>query len=209
MQLLRDLCTQAGCLLLLDEVLSGFRMPEIMAFSHYDIQPDLITLGKVVGGGMPVGAYGGSKDFMSKISPLGGVYQAGTLSGNPLAMAAGQATLEVFFEEKIWKTIEHLGTILDGQVKRAITGCKNIGYVRLGSLFWFYFHRSNAPQKARAIHEKSAETYAELHRFMLNCGIYLAPSAFEVGFLNAVMTKDDLCRLGNALIEAKEKGIFT
>lgn len=209
MHLLQNLCREAGCLLIVDEVLTGFRMPDITATRHYGLQPDLITLGKVVGGGMPVGAYGGRAELMAHIAPLGGVYQAGTLAGNPLAMAAGYATLEVFFEEKTNHALEELGRFLDAQLQPIVSDCANLGYVRLGSLFWFFFHCAHAPQKAEDIPQKSAETYAELHRFMLHCGIYLAPSAFEVGFLNAAMTKDDLCRLAETLRGAKEKGIVT
>jgi len=208
LQKLRELCTQHGCLLIFDEVLSGFRMPEVMAYLHYQIQPDLITLGKVIGGGMPVGAYGGSKALMSHISPLGKVYQAGTLSGNPVAMAAGFATLHHYFEHDVPARLEALGRHLDAGMAGLISDSATWGYQRLGSLFWFYFGTGTAPRRAGDIPAVGSEVYASLHKHMLKAGIYMAPSAYEVGFLNAAMTQADLDGFIAAMAEVVASGVI-
>ena len=202
---LREFCTQHGVLLIFDEVLSGFRMPEVMAYQHYQIKPDLVTLGKVIGGGMPVGAYGGRRDLMEHVAPLGNVYQAGTLSGNPVAMAAGHATLAYYFQHDVPGQIERLGQHLDMALKPVLAQSQSMGFQRLGSLFWFYFGTSSAPRRASAIPSDAGSRYAPLHKFMLDQGIYMAPSAYEVGFLNAAMTVEDL----NQLVQAIDKAIRT
>jgi len=208
MRHLRELCDRHGALLVVDEVLSGFRMPEVLACHHYDIRPDLVTLGKVIGGGMPVGAYGGRAEIMNLVAPLGPVYQAGTLSGNPVAMAAGLATLETYFADNVAGRLEALGTHLDALMADVLGDLADMGYVRLGSLFWFYFYRDAAPRRADAIDPRGAGIYAALHAFLLRAGIYLAPSAYEVAFLNAAMTPTDLDRLAAALYAAKKEGLL-
>ncbi len=205
--LLRHLCDQYGAMLIFDEVLSGFRVPNDMAYKMYDVKPDLVTLGKVVGGGMPVGAYGGRHEIMRQVAPLGPVYQAGTLSGNPVAMAAGYATLQVYYQQNVPEKIARIGAHLD-QRMNALVEPDRLGFVRVGSLFWLYFHRTEAPKAAAEIEEKSAETYAGLHKFMLECGVYLAPSAYEVGFLNAAMSIEDMDRFADTVARAKEQGIL-
>jgi len=205
---LRELCTAHGCLLVFDEVLSGFRMPEVMAYEHYGVTPDLVVLGKVIGGGMPVGAYGGRRDIMQHVSPLGSVYQAGTLSGNPVAMAAGYATLKAYFETDVPTRIEVLGNHLETGVNKVLADVPGLGFVRLGSLFWFYFGRSEAPRSAANIDGSGAAIFARLHRFMLNEGMYLAPSSYEVGFLNTAMTEANLDTFIAALAKAKKEGMF-
>lgn len=203
----RELCDKHGALLIFDEVLAGFRMPEIMAYRHYDVMPDLVCLGKVVGGGMPVGAYGGRAEIMHHIAPLGKVYQAGTLSGNPVAMAAGYATLSEYFATDVPAQIERLGSYLDERLAPVTAAIADIDYIRLGSLFWFYFKRAQAPRTAEAIAAESGEIYGKLHRFMLDRGIYMAPSSYEVGFLNTAMTEADLDLLVDGLKAAAEEGI--
>jgi len=205
---LRELCDQAGCLLIFDEVLVGFRMPEVLACTRYGITPDLITLGKVIGGGMPVGAYGGRADIMARVAPLGDVYQAGTLSGNPVAMAAGYATLKTYFDENVPARIEALGSHLDTAMATLLADLPNTGYLRVGSLFWFYFFSASAPRCASAIDDRCGPAYAAIHHSLLEKGIYLAPSAYEVGFLNAAMIEDDLDRFVQALGEVKSEGLF-
>lgn len=207
--LLRSLCDQHGVLLIFDEVLSGFRMPEVMAYEHYGVKPDLVCLGKVIGGGMPVGAYGGSKELMSHIAPLGNVYQAGTLSGNPVAMAAGYATIKTYFDSDGPSIIESLGQKLDAGVMDVLDDCSDVGFIRLGSLFWFYFFSEKAPKRAEDISPKGSEVYARLHAFMLEQGIYMAPSAYEVGFLSTAMTDADIDRFVEALSSAKKEQILT
>ena len=206
---LASLCREHGALLIFDEVLSGFRMPEVMAYEHYGVTPDLICLGKVIGGGMPVGAYGGRSDIMAKISPLGGVYQAGTLSGNPVAMAAGFATLDTYYKEDVPQKISELGGRLDIGMLQLTNNLEHMGFIRLGSLFWLYFHADSAPKCAEDISPKGAEIYAGLHRFMLERGIYMAPSSYEVGFLNSAMTPQDIDRFLEALEDAKKENVIS
>lgn len=205
---LRELCSKHGALLIFDEVLSGFRMPEVMAYAHYGVTPDLVVLGKVIGGGMPVGAYGGRRDIMEHISPLGGVYQAGTLSGNPVAMAAGYATLKTYFDLDVPAHIATIGAHLDARMEDLLKDQQVLGYVRLGSLFWLYFNRSEAPRSAESIDGGGAEIYGRLHAYMLGKGIYMAPSSYEVGFLNAAMAQADLDRFADALQAAQTEGIL-
>jgi len=205
---LRELCDLHGALLLFDEVLSGFRMPRVLACAQYGITPDLIALGKVVGGGMPVGAYGGKREVMEHIAPLGDVYQAGTLSGNPVAMAAGLATLETYFAEDVPNKIEGLGRHLDGLMDKVLADLPEVDYIRMGSLFWIYFFSETAPKSAEAIDPRCGEAYAKIHGALLRKGIYLAPSAYEVGFLNVAMTHADLDRFAAALEEVKAEGLF-
>ena len=205
---LRALCTKHGSLLIFDEVLSGFRMPEVMAYQHYGIQPDLITLGKVIGGGMPVGAYGGSRELMSYVAPLGKVYQAGTLSGNPVAMAAGHAALKYYFENDVPARLEALGRHLDAGMAEIVAKTEILGYQRLGSLFWFFFGTDTPPRRAGDIPAAGSEVYARLHRHMLAAGIYMAPSAYEVGFLNAAMTEANLDGFIEAMAQAAASGVI-
>ncbi|CAM2008018.1 glutamate-1-semialdehyde 2,1-aminomutase [Acanthopleuribacter pedis] len=206
---LRRLCDQYGALLIFDEVLAGFRMPEVMAYAHYGVQPDLVCLGKVIGGGMPVGAYGGRAEIMHHIAPLGKVYQAGTLSGNPVAMAAGYATLKAYYEADVPAVIEKLGAYLDPRMEALLADVADLGFIRLGSLFWFYFKRAQAPRTAEAIAAESGEIYGKLHRLMLDRGIYMAPSSYEVGFLNAAMTTTELDMLLDGIKAAVEEGIVS
>lgn len=205
----RRLCDQYGVLLISDEVLAGFRMPEVMAYAHYNIKPDLVCLGKVIGGGMPVGAYGGRADIMHHIAPLGKVYQAGTLSGNPVAMAAGYATLKAYYAQDVPATIEKLGSYLETRMNTLLADVANLGFIRLGSLFWFYFNRAQAPRTAEAIAAESGEVYGKLHRFMLDRGVYMAPSSYEVGFLNAAMTTTEMDMLLDGIKAAVEEGIVS
>jgi glutamate-1-semialdehyde 2,1-aminomutase len=206
---LRELCDQYGTLLIFDEVLVGFRMPQVMAYKHYGIRPDLVVMGKVIGGGMPVGAYGGRADIMARISPLGDVYQAGTLSGNPVAMAAGHATLNYYFSQDVNAQLETIGSHLDRRMETALEGQETMGCVRLGSLFWLYFHAKEAPRTAEAISKEGAAVYAKLHRFLLDRNVYLAPSSYEVGFLNSAMTPDHIDELADGIAAAKEEGILS
>lgn len=192
MQKLRDLCTRNGSLLVLDEVITGFRLGFRGAAGHYNIQPDLVTYGKVVGGGFPVGAFGGKAEIFSRLAPEGPVYQAGTLSGNPMAMAAGLAALkELNGKRRIYRHLDKLGAHLEKKWKEAKIP---LGLARLGSIFWLY-RGEQAPRAASEIDGGFAETYAGLHRFLLSRGVYLAPSSYEVGFLSAPMEKKHINRL--------------
>jgi glutamate-1-semialdehyde 2,1-aminomutase len=183
---LRDVCDQHGAVLIFDEVMTGFRVALGGAQAVYGVIPDLTTLGKVIGGGMPVGAFGGRRDIMERISPLGPVYQAGTLSGNPIAMAAGLKTLELiaapgFFEALAAKT----ATLTDGLVERATAANVALSANRVGGMFGVFFtDRGPVTDYAGATACDQARFRAFFHG-MLGRGVYLAPSAFEAGFVSA------------------------
>ncbi len=194
---LADLCRTWGALLIFDEVISGFRVARGGAAELFGITPDLATFGKVIGGGMPVGAFGGRREIMEHVAPLGPVYQAGTLSGNPVAMAAGLATLRVLERENGWEKLEKLGQELEKALNPILAGRGQL--VRLGSIFWLYLDSSPAPRRFEAIAPQAAERYRTVHRALLQRGVYLAPSAYEVGFLSLAHNSDDLARTAQAL----------
>ncbi len=197
--MLRETTTQHGSLLIFDEVISGFRVDPGGAAALYDIDPDLATFGKIIGGGMPVGAFGGRREIMARIAPLGDVYQAGTLSGNPVAMAAGAAALQVLHDEDVHGRLEQLGAAFEQQIAGTVadTGwC----FVRQGSIFWL----GCQPETPRAIEQIDPDRltrYADIHLALLGRGIYLAPSGWEVGFLNHAMTDADVEQLAGNIEE--------
>ena len=187
MRLLRDKCTHYGALLILDEVITGFRLGANGAAFYYGIEPDLAIYGKVIGGGMPVGAYGGRRDLMEHLAPLGPVYQAGTLSGNPVAMAAGAATLQTLLADAgaAYAELEKLGAQLEWGLREVLSRLSvEWSVVRVGSILWLALQGGDPPRKYEEIQPESAETYAALHRAMLDRGILLAPSAYEVMFVS-------------------------
>ncbi|MBD1427719.1 glutamate-1-semialdehyde 2,1-aminomutase [Sphingobacterium arenae] len=190
---LRQITQQHGALLIFDEVITGFRLGFEGAAKYYDIQPDIITYGKIIGGGMPVGAYGASKELMAHISPDGGVYQAGTLSGNPVAMSAGIAALRVlagpdFYTKQETKTREFVQAI------RTYIEQKNyaVQIFTVGSIFWLAFTNQTSIKRADEIDPLSMEKYKVMHRSLLNQGIYFGPSGYEVGFISGAHTQSDL-----------------
>jgi glutamate-1-semialdehyde 2,1-aminomutase len=182
---LRNLADNYGSLLIFDEVMTGFRVHRGGAHTLYGITPDLITLGKVIGGGLPVGAYGGKKEIMEKIAPSGPVYQAGTLSGNPLAMVAGIETLKAIRDNSLWHRFDELGLKLtEGLRERAEENGIGFQTNHIGSMFGYFF--SDTPVTTWSEAEKAdTSRFASFHRAMLEGGIYLAPSQFEAGFLSA------------------------
>jgi glutamate-1-semialdehyde 2,1-aminomutase len=182
LRILRDETTKHGALLIFDEVISGFRLGPRGAAGHYGIAPDLLTFGKVIGGGLPVGAYGGRRDVMEVVAPLGPVYQAGTLSGNPVAMAAGKAALDAL-EQGGWATLDARSKELEALLLPIIDRYP-VGLVRLGSIFWLTFQKP-APRAWHQVERAGAERYKALHRALLERGVYLAPSAFEVFFTSS------------------------
>ncbi|MEO8984453.1 MAG: glutamate-1-semialdehyde 2,1-aminomutase [Rhodanobacter sp.] len=192
LQALRELCSQYGTLLIFDEVMTGFRVALGGAQALYGVTPDLSTFGKVIGGGMPVGAYGGRRDLMQQIAPSGPVYQAGTLSGNPVAMAAGLAMLELIqapgFHERL---AARTRSLTDGL--QAIADGEGIAFTtnRVGGMFGLFF----SPDKVSSYAQAIAADVAQFRRFfqgMLERGVYLAPSAFEAGFMSAAHTDEDI-----------------
>jgi glutamate-1-semialdehyde 2,1-aminomutase len=197
---LRYLCDEAGALLIFDEVISGFRVAPGGAAEHYGLRPDIATFGKVIGGGMPVGAFASTREIMSRLSPAGDVYQAGTLSGNPVAMSAGLANLDVLSEQDGWAKLEALGQYLDERIGPVVAGADIPAcLVRVGSIFWIALLTTEAPRTAEALHEKTGAAYAPLFHHALTHGVALAPSAYEVGFLSLAHTRADIDTLATAL----------
>lgn len=182
LRLLREETRRHGALLIFDEVISGFRLGPGGAAAHYGIEPDLLTYGKVIGGGLPVGAYAGRREVMEVVAPAGPVYQAGTLSGNPVAMAAGRAMLEALAAGG-WDRLEGASAELEGLL-RPLLAPYPATLVRLGSIFWIVFQRE-APRAWHQVERAGAERYKRLHRALLERGVYFAPSAFEVFFTSA------------------------
>ena len=178
---LRNLCTKHGSLLIFDEVMTGFRLAPGGAQEVFGITPDLTTMGKVIGGGLPVGAFGGRDDIMDHLAPLGPVYQAGTLSGNPLALAAGLAQLREMERINGWKLLEEIGSMMEDSVRSAIKG-KPLTFHRIGSMFCLYFAEGPVRNLADAKRSDTA-AFARFFHAALQEGIYFAPSQFEAGFL--------------------------
>ncbi len=191
---LRALTKQHGALLILDEVMTGFRVAMGGAQQRYGIKPDLTTLGKVIGGGLPVGAYGGPAEIMDHLSPVGPVYQAGTLSGNPLATAAGLATLEVLERPGVFESIEYkmtqLGKGLGGIAREA--GIP-VYQTQVGSMACLFFHDGSIRNYAEAA-RSDAKRYARFFHAMLDSGVYFAPSQFEACFMSSAHTADEIGR---------------
>ncbi len=185
LQHLRDLCTQYGSILIFDEVMTGFRVALGGAQALYGITPDLSTFGKIIGGGMPVGAYGGRTDLMSQIAPSGPIYQAGTLSGNPVAMAAGLATLELIQAPGFYETLALKTTQLRDGLQQAADEA-GIAFTTTGvcAMFGLYFCRGPIHSYADAMRSSSAQ-FNQFFHGMLKRGVYFAPSAYEAGFLSA------------------------
>jgi glutamate-1-semialdehyde 2,1-aminomutase len=194
LQGLRDLCTQEGIVLIFDEVMSGFRVAYGGAQEVYGVTPDMTTLGKIIGGGLPVGAFGGKKEIMSILSPSGGVYQAGTLSGNPLAMSAGITTLRLLQQPGFYARLEEKSSYLaDGIARAAAAAGYPIYSTRVGSMLCSFFTDKEVHDWDSAA---SCDTtaFASFFRAMLAEGIYLAPSQFETGFVSIAHSNEDLER---------------
>ena len=192
LQLLRGLCWKHKVLLIFDEVISGFRVAFGGATELYGIQPDIVTYGKIIGGGLPVGAYGASNEIMASVSPEGPVYQAGTLSGNPVAMAAGIAQLELCLAPDFYRTME---AKTRGFVERvnAYATVKNYDFelVSLASIFWLSFNGKKSIHRADEI-SPDMTSFNKLHDYLLHHGVYLGPSGYEVGFISSAHTEDEL-----------------
>jgi glutamate-1-semialdehyde 2,1-aminomutase len=189
---LRALCTRHGALLIFDEVMTGFRVGPSGAQGLFGITADLVTLGKVIGGGMPLGAFGGRRDVMQAIAPLGPVYQAGTLSGNPVAVAAGLATLKLieapsFFDELAATT----RALTEGLTAAARASGVAFSAQSVGGMFGIYF-RAMPPQSYAEVMQSDAQAFKRFFHAMLEHGIYFAPSAFEAGFVSAAHGRDEI-----------------
>ena len=192
LQSMRDLCAKHGAVLIFDEVMTGFRVGLGCAQGYYGITPDLTTLGKVIGGGMPLGAFGGKREIMEKVAPLGPVYQAGTLSGNPVAVAAGLATLKLVrtpgFYEALARKTEALCTGLSDAAKKHGVA---FSAQSVGGMFGLYF-RAVCPQSYAEVMSCDKEAFNRFFHAMLAAGHYLAPSAFEAGFVSAAHSDADI-----------------
>jgi glutamate-1-semialdehyde 2,1-aminomutase len=202
LETMRELCTAHGALLIFDEVMTGFRVARGGAQAVLGVRPDLSCFGKVIGGGLPVGAVGGRADIMDFLAPLGPVYQAGTLSGNPLAMAAGLAQLKVLEEQDVFAKLETLGAQLESETRAALKAA-GLDYVfyRIGSMFCLFF----TGRSVRNLDDAKTADLARFTRFfhaLLKRGIYIAPSQFETGFLSAAHTAKDIEQTARAVREA-------
>jgi glutamate-1-semialdehyde 2,1-aminomutase len=198
---LRVLCTRHGALLIFDEVMTGFRVARGGAQALYHITPDLVTLGKVIGGGMPVGAFGGRRDVMAQIAPLGPVYQAGTLSGNPIAMAAGLATLKLIQADGFYDHLAYIAKRLtDGLAEAARQAGVPFSAQAVGGMFGLYF-RDTPPRSYAEVMECDTTAFGRFFHAMLDEGIYLAPSAYEAGFVSAAHREADI----DATVEAAQR----
>jgi glutamate-1-semialdehyde 2,1-aminomutase len=190
---LREVCNEYGTVLIFDEVMTGFRVALGGAQALYNVTPDLTTLGKVVGGGMPVGAFGGKREIMEQIAPLGPVYQAGTLSGNPVAMAAGLATLNVIsqpgFHEKLARMT---GLLVDGILEKAKAANIPMTANHVGGMFGLFFTDEPKVTNFAQVGACNLDRFKLFYHGMLNEGVYLAPSAFEAGFVSGAHTEDDI-----------------
>ena len=203
LEFLRRICTKNKSLLIFDEVISGFRIGFEGAAGFYGIQPDIITYGKIIGGGLPVGMYGSSVEIMEMISPDGPVYQAGTLSGNPVAMAAGIAQLTELAKSNFYKDLNNKTLDFTESIQRFATA-RNYKFkvFTIGSIFWFAFTDQEKISAAEEIDASSMEKFKIMHRELLNRGIYFGPSGYEVGFVSSVHSKVDLEKAKRAIFES-------
>jgi glutamate-1-semialdehyde 2,1-aminomutase len=200
---LRELCDREGALLVFDEVMTGFRVGPSGAAGRYGILPDLVTLGKIIGGGLPLAAFGGRADLMDHLSPLGPVYQAGTLSGNPLACAAGLALLRTL-DASVYERLESLGARLEDRVVSGLAGL-DVCFQRVGSMATLFLRRG--PIRTYAdVDTCDRDAFAALFRFLLERGHFLPPAQFEAFFISTVHSEADVDRLAQDLVEGVRLG---
>ena len=193
LQGMRELCSEHGAILIFDEVMTGFRFGTHCAQGYLGINPDLTCLGKVIGGGMPVGAFGGKKDIMAHISPLGPVYQAGTLSGNPVAMASGLATLHIISQPNFYDDLfRHTTELCEGM--QQIAGEAGVPFTtnHMGSMFGFFFTEDEKVTQYPQVIGANVERFNKFFHLMLSEGVYLAPASFEAGFMSSAHTDGDI-----------------
>jgi len=198
LETLRQLCTHHGAVLIFDEVMTGFRVALGGAQELFNVMPDMTTLGKVIGGGLPVGAFGGKKEIMSQLAPLGPVYQAGTLSGNPVAVAAGLKTLELIQQENFHAQLADMtNKLVRGLTQIAREQGKEFTARNVGGMFGLYFS-ATAPNSFDEVMTSDRESFNKFFHLMLEQGIYFGPSAFEAGFVSAAHTEHDIQQTLNA-----------
>ncbi|MCX8124977.1 MAG: glutamate-1-semialdehyde 2,1-aminomutase [Spirochaetes bacterium] len=198
----RELCTKHKVLLIFDEVITGFRLARGGAQERFGVQADITTLGKIIGGGLPVGAYGGKAEIMANVAPDGPVYQAGTLSGNPIAVAAGIATLQKLMP-LAYQKLEELGNYFEEQMKAVVSQYRGkLLFVRYASIFALYFTQESKITTVEQVKECNMQQFAQFHRAMLERGVYLSPSGYEVGFLSLSHSKNDIDTTVKAIDES-------
>ena len=202
LEFIREICTENGALLIFDEVISGFRVGFEGAAGLYNIKPDIVTYGKIIGGGMPVGCYGASSDIMSNIAPDGDVYQAGTLSGNPISMSAGKAALDIlvqdgFYEDQAKRTLDFVND-LRSHIKE--NGYK-ISIFTVGSIFWLAFSDAEHIRTADEIDAESMKYFTAIFGKLVDRGVYLGPSGYEVGFISQAHTPEILSEAAEIIKE--------
>lgn len=203
LRFLRKITKENGTILLFDEVISGFRVGFEGAAGLYDIQPDVIAFGKIIGGGMPVGAYASSDEVMSHVSPEGPVYQAGTLSGNPVAMAAGTAQLTECLQPGFYEGLEaKTRSLIDPVLEYANAKGYMFNMFNRGSVFWLAFSEKVAIRSSAQIDPESMKYFTRLHSALLDRGIYIGPSGFEVGFISAAHSDEDIAKAVQAFKES-------
>jgi glutamate-1-semialdehyde 2,1-aminomutase len=204
LQYCRDISKRNGALLIFDEVITGFRLHWGGAKAYYGISPDIGTYGKIIGGGMPVGAVAAPRAIMENLAPCGQVYQAGTLSGNPLAMVAGVATLKGLERTGFYNHIKKIGSYLDKKMQTLAVDKSDqpFGYRRVESLFWICLGNKTFPAWPKNIPPEAKPLYAEKFHNLLKKGVYTAPSAYEVGFLSAAHTEADIDKFVGALSQS-------
>ncbi|WGL94832.1 glutamate-1-semialdehyde 2,1-aminomutase [Arsenophonus nasoniae] len=203
---LRTLCDQFGALLIIDEVMTGFRVALGGAQAHYQVKPDLTCLGKIIGGGMPVGAFGGRRELMEKLAPIGPIYQAGTLSGNPLAMAAGLACLTEVAKPNTHKRLTELTTKLaNGLQEKAQQAGIPFIVNHVGGMFGLFFTQATQVNCYQDVMRCDIEKFKQFFHLMLDQGVYLAPSAFEAGFMSIAHSHEDIDRTIKAAENAFNK----
>lgn len=193
LEALRAVCDQYGSLLILDEVMTGFRVSPTGAQGYYNIKADITTLGKVIGGGMPVGAFGGRREVMQMIAPSGPVYQAGTLSGNPVAMAAGLKTLELLEDPRVYPQLYlHTNQLVEGLQKLADEAGIPFTTNHVGSMFGFFFTAEKKVTNFKQVMACNIPRFNKFFHGMLKRGVYLAPASYEAGFMSAAHTEEDI-----------------
>jgi glutamate-1-semialdehyde 2,1-aminomutase len=201
-QFLRTICSENKTLLIFDEVISGFRIGFTGAAGYYNIQPDIITYGKIIGGGLPVGMYGASAEIMSHISPEGDVYQAGTLSGNPVAMAAGIAQLTECLKWNFYQDLEQkTNAFVSALNDYAKLNRYSFKVFSIGSIFWFAFTDAISVSSAEEIVPESMTYFRALHKELLERGVYLGPSGYEVGFISEAHTPEIISAVQRVIME--------
>ncbi|MCB9187000.1 MAG: glutamate-1-semialdehyde 2,1-aminomutase [Flavobacteriales bacterium] len=208
LRFLREICSDENALLIFDEVISGFRVGFEGASGLYDIKPDIITLGKIIGGGMPVGAFASSEKIMNSIAPLGPVYQAGTLSGNPVAMAAGKAALEQLLEPGFYPAMEKKTKKLVSAVLEHVEEKEyKVKMFSIGSIYWIAFSDRPSIRSAAEIDPESMNIYRKFYHALLDNGFYIGPSGYEVGFVSAAHSDEDIEKAAQIIKLALDKAL--